>query len=211
MRMPPTLTQCHEQATVLAMQANSSTESIDERVRRRLRELRLEQGLTLQQVSERAHIDISMLSRLESGNRRLALDHISGLAAALGVSADDLLGGAPASDPRVRGEPVTRDGLTMWPLTNRAAGGLRTFKIRITSRRRRPPPPSELRIHDGHDWMYVLDGRMRLILGQQDLIVEPGEAVEFSTNTPHWFGAIDGPVELIAVFGAHGERVHLHG
>lgn len=193
------------------MQANPSTESIDDRVRRRLRELRLEQGLTLQQVSERANIDISMLSRLESGKRRLALDHISGLAAALGVSADDLLGGAPASDPRVRGEPITRDGLTMWPLTNRAAGGLRTFKIRITSRRRRPPAPSELRVHEGHDWMYVLDGRMRLILGEQDLIVEPGEAVEFSTNTPHWFGAIDGPVELIAVFGAHGERSHLHG
>jgi len=209
--MPLTLTKCQAEAIVLAMQANPSSESIDERVRRRLRELRLEQGLTLQQVSERANIDISMLSRLESGKRRLALDHIPGLAAALRVSADDLLGSAPASDPRVRGEPITRDGLTMWPLTNRAAGGLRTFKIRITSRRRRPPPRTELRVHEGHDWMYVLDGRMRLILGEQDLIVEPGEAVEFSTNTPHWFGSIDGPVELIAVFGAHGERTHLHG
>jgi transcriptional regulator with XRE-family HTH domain len=191
------------------MQANASIESIDERVRKRLRELRREQGLTLQQVSDRANIGVSMLSRLESGKRRLALDHIPGLAVALGVSAGDLLGAAPASDPRVRGEPITRDGLTMWPLTNRATGGLRTYKIRITSRRRRPPPRSELRVHEGHDWMYVLDGRMRLLLGEQDLIVEPGEAVEFSTNTPHWFGAIDGPVELIAVFGSHGERTHL--
>ena len=193
------------------MQANSAPESIDERVRRRLRELRHEQGLTLQQVSDRASIDISMLSRLESGKRRLALDHIPGLAAALSVSTDELLGGAPAADPRVRGEPITRDGLTMWPLTNRASGGLRTFKIRITSKRRRPPPRDELRVHDGHDWMYVLDGRMRLLLGNQDLVVEPGEAVEFSTLTPHWFGVIDGPVELIAVFGASGERTHLHG
>ena len=209
MFMPPSLTKCCAQATVLAMQANPGPESIDERVRRRLRELRLEQGLTLQQVSDRANIDISMLSRLESGKRRLALDHIPGLAAALGVSTDELLGGAPASDPRVRGEPITRDGLTMWPLTNRASGGLRTFKIRIGTKRRRPPPRDSLRVHDGHDWMYVLDGRLRLILGEQDLIVEPGEAVEFSTNTPHWFGAIDGPVELIAVFGAHGERIHI--
>lgn len=192
------------------MQANPGPESIDERVRRRLRELRLEQGLTLQQVSDRASIDISMLSRLESGKRRLALDHIPGLAAALGVSTDDLLGGAPASDPRVRGEPITRDGLTMWPLTNRASGGLRTFKIRIGTKRRRPPPRESLRVHDGHDWMYVLDGRMRLLLGEQDLVVEPGEAVEFSTLTPHWFGSIDGPVDLIAVFGPHGERSHLH-
>ena len=151
-----------------------------------------------------------MLSRLESGKRRLALDHIPGLAAALGVSTDELLGGASASDPRVRGEPITRDGLTMWPLTNRASGGLRTFKIRIGMKRRRPPPRDSLRVHDGHDWMYVLDGRMRLLLGEQDLVVEPGEAVEFSTLTPHWFGSIDGPVELIAVFGPHGERAHLH-
>lgn len=181
---------------------------MDARVRRRLRELRIEQGLTLQQVSDRAHIDVSMLSRLESGKRRLALDHIPGLAAALGVSTDDLLGGASAADPRVRGEPVTRDGLTMWPLTNRAAGGLRTYKMRITPGRRRPP--ATLRVHDGHEWMYVLDGRMRLLLGEQDIVVEPGEAVEFSSSTPHWFGAVKGHVELIAVFGPHGERTHLH-
>jgi transcriptional regulator with XRE-family HTH domain len=193
----------------LAMQANSAEEPIDARVRRRLRELRSEQGLTLQQVSERAHIDISMLSRLESGKRRLALDHIPSLAAALGVSADDLLGGAPPPDPRVRSKPTTRGGLTMWPLTNRGpSGGLRAFKVRVSPQRR--TPPESLRVHDGHDWMYVLDGRMRLLLGDQDLVIEAGEAVEFSTRTPHWFGAVDGPVELIAVFGPHGERAHLH-
>ena len=159
------------------MQANmpirESEESVDARVRRRLRELRSEQGLTLQQVSERAHIDVSMLSRLESGKRRLALDHISGLAKALGVSADDLLGSTPPADPRVRSEPVKRDGLTMWPLTNRGpAGGLHAFKIRIGARRR--TPPATLRAHDGHDWMYVLNGRMRLVLGRQVLVLEPG-------------------------------------
>jgi transcriptional regulator with XRE-family HTH domain len=191
------------------MQANVAEEPIDARVRRRLRELRSEQGLTLQQVAERAHLDVSMLSRLESGKRRLALDHIPVLAAALGVSADDLLGGTPAADPRVRGESTTHNGLTMWPLTNRgAAGGLHAFRVLVDPRRR--TPPDVLRVHDGHDWMYVLEGRMRLLLGEQDLVIEPGEAVEFSTWTPHWFGATDGPVELIAIFGTHGERAHLH-
>jgi transcriptional regulator with XRE-family HTH domain len=191
------------------MQANSPEESIDVRVRRRLRELRVQQGLTLQQVSERAHIDVSMLSRLESGKRRLALDHVASLASALGVSADELLGAPVPADPRVRSEPMTKNGLTMWPLTSRGpAGGLRAFKIRISPRRTKPP--ETLRIHDGHDWMYVLEGRMRLLLGDQDLVIEPGEAVEFSTHTPHWFGAVKGAVELIGVFGPHGEQEHLH-
>ena len=150
-----------------------------------------------------------MLSRLERGKRRLALDPVAGLAAALGVTADDLLGSGTPMDPRVRSTPTTKNGLTMWPLTSRGpAGGLQAFKIRISPRRR--TPPDTLRMHEGHDWMYVLAGRMRLLLGEQDLVIEPGEAVEFSPQTPHWFGAVNGAVELIAVFGPHGEREHLH-
>src|SRR5690349_10041815 len=86
-------------------------ESVDGRARRRLRELRTAQGLTLQQVADLAHLDVSTLSRLESGKRRLALDHLPHLAAALGVTTDDLLGSAPVADPRVRGEPHSRDHL----------------------------------------------------------------------------------------------------
>lgn len=188
------------------MQAN---ESVDARVRRRLRELRVEQGLTLAQVGERANIDVSTLSRLESGKRRLALDHLPLLASALGVSADDLIGAPAPPDPRVHSEPVRGDGLTMWSLTNRGAqGGLHTYKILIDPDR--SVPPSHLPVHDGQDWLYVLSGRLRLLLGDVEHIIGPGEAAEFTTLTPHWFGAIDGPVELILIVGAHGERVHLH-
>jgi len=194
----------------LAIPANTHEDSIDARVRRRLRQLRNERGLTLHQVAERASIDVSTLSRLEAGKRRLALDHLPGLAAALGVTADDLLGTTAPDDPRVRGQARTHDGLTMWPLTRQGpAAGLHAFKFRVAAER--CTPPEVLPVHEGHDWMYVLDGRLRLLLGADDLTIEPGEAVEFSTRTPHWFGAIDGPVELIAILGAHGERVHLHG
>ncbi|MDQ3632025.1 MAG: XRE family transcriptional regulator [Actinomycetota bacterium] len=193
------------------MTASAPEEPIDARVRRRLRELRTERGLTLQQVAARASIDLSTLSRLEAGKRRLALDHIPALAAALAVSADELLGARPPQDPRVRGRPREFDGMTMWPLTHRgSAGGLHAYKILISAKRRTPPDIELLPVHEGHEWLYVLDGRLRLVLGAEDLTIEPGEAVEFTTWTPHWFGALDGPVELIALFGPHGERLHLH-
>ena len=182
---------------------------IDLRVRRRLRELRAARELTLQQVAERASIDVSTLSRLESGKRRLALDHVPALAAALGVSTDELLRSQPAQDPRVRAEPRAVSGITLWPLTRQgAAGGLHAFKVVIAPTR--AEPPDDLPVHAGQDWLYVLSGRLRLVLGEQDLTIEPGEAVEFSTWTPHWFGARDGPVEAILIVGPHGERMHLH-
>ncbi len=189
------------------MPANEE-EPVDQRVRRRLRALRAERGLTLQQVAERANIDVSTLSRLEAGKRRLALDHLQPLAAALGVTADDLLGARPAEDPRVRGEARRIGDMTLWPLTRETGGtGLRAFKAHIRATRR--TPPEDLPVHEGQDWIYVLSGRLRLILGDQDLTIEPGEAVEFTTWTPHWFGAVDGPVECILIVGPHGERLHL--
>ena len=109
-------------------------------VRQRLRELRTERGLTLEAVAARAQIDVSTLSRLESGKRRLALDHVPALAAALGVSTDELLTRARA---RTRASAAARarvHGVTMWPLTRHGpAGGLHAYKFRISADRREPP------------------------------------------------------------------------
>ncbi|BBZ59948.1 helix-turn-helix domain-containing protein [Mycolicibacterium monacense] len=192
------------------MQANEASEdSVDQRVRKRLRELRRQRGFTLEEVAARSAIDVSTLSRLESGKRRLALDHLPRLAAALAVTTDELLRSPEAEDPRVRSDSHTRHGVTYWPLTRQGSpSGLHAFKLRVSARRRKPP--EDLPVHEGQDWMYVLSGRLRLILGDRDFIVEPGEAVEFSTWTPHWFGVVDGPVEAIGIFGPHGERLHLH-
>jgi transcriptional regulator with XRE-family HTH domain len=188
-----------------AMQAN---DDVDLRVRKRLRELRGRLGLTLDDVASKAGIDVSTLSRLESGKRRLALDHLPRLASALSVTTDELLGASPTVDPRVHGPSHTKNLITFWPLTRHGgAGGLQAFKIRISARRR--TPPDELPTHEGQEWMYVLSGRLRLILGEQEFVIEPGEAVEFSTWTPHWFGTVDEAVEAIILFGPHGERVHL--
>ena len=142
-------------------------------------------------------------------NRAGPLAHMvpgGGAAIARLIGTDDLLTRS-RPDPRVRERPRTRDGITRWPLTRHGpAAGLQAYKFRIERR----DPPRELPTHEGHDWMYVLNGRLRLLLGEDELIIEPGEAVEFSTWTPHWFGAVDGPVEVIAILGPQGERVHLH-
>jgi transcriptional regulator with XRE-family HTH domain len=186
--------------------SNRVEDGVEGRVRTRLRALRRERGLTLAEVAAAAGMDASTLSRLESGARRLTLDHLPPLARALGVRADDLLAAPPAEDPRVRPRARTSDGMTFWPLNQHPeSSGHHAFKIRLASSRRRPT----LRTHEGHEWLYVLSGRLRLVLGDQDFVLSPGEAAEFSTWTPHWIGVVDEPAEIIATFGPHGERVHL--
>jgi transcriptional regulator with XRE-family HTH domain len=186
----------------------SQSDRLETRVRHRLRQLRTERELTLAEVAHAAGLDVSTLSRLESGKRRLALDHLPALAAALGVSSDELLGTPASQDPRVRARPRRFQGLTLAPLTRReTSGGLRAFKVTVSAARRTPPDP--LPVHAGNDWLYVLDGRLRLLLGDAEYIIEPGEAAEFTTWTPHWFGATDGPVQMILIVGPEGQHTHL--
>jgi transcriptional regulator with XRE-family HTH domain len=178
--------------------------STDELVRARLKALRVERGLSQEEVAERAGMAPSTLSRLESGARRLALDHLTPLAQALGVEVGELL--APATrDPRVREKPRTVEGIVFRPLSRRAPGGLVVALMDFPAERTVPNP----RTHEGHEWLYVTAGRLRLVLGDEDLILEPGEAAEFSTWTPHWMGAVDGPAQAIAIFGPQGQRVHM--
>lgn len=53
-------------------------------------------------------------------------------------------------------------------------------------------------------------GEMRLIRGEHDITMRPGEAAEFDTQLPHWFGpAGNEPVEILSVHGSHGQRMHV--
>ncbi|MEU0542687.1 XRE family transcriptional regulator [Nocardia sp. NPDC005978] len=173
----------------------------------RLRDLRRQRETTLAELSTATGISVSTLSRLESGARRPTLEQLLPLARAHGVTLDELVDAPPTGDPRVHMRPVTNHGMTMLPLTRRA-GGIQAFKIIIPGddRRREPNP----QIHEGYEWLYILNGRLRLVLGDQDLIMSPGEAAEFDTRVPHWFGpAGRESVEFLSLFGKQGERAHL--
>ncbi|MFE9958555.1 helix-turn-helix domain-containing protein [Micromonospora sp. NPDC005299] len=173
----------------------------------RLRALRRERETTLADLSAATGISVSTLSRLESGSRRPTLELLLPLARAHGVTLDELVGAPPTGDPRIHLRPVTRHGMTMLPLTRRA-GGIQAYKLVIPGAGRPAEPTPQT--HEGYEWVYVLNGRLRLVLGEHDLVLAPGEAAEFDTRVPHWFGPADGQaVEFLSLFGAQGERAHL--
>ncbi|MFD0313469.1 helix-turn-helix domain-containing protein [Streptomyces flavalbus] len=182
-----------------------STDDVLAGVGPRLRQLRKEREVTLTALSETTGISVSTLSRLESGLRRPSLELLLPIAQAHGVALDDLVGAPPVRDPRIRAAPINRYGRTHWPLT-RQPGGLQAFKVLEPQQERVP----ELRTHEGYEWLYVLSGRLRLVLGDHDIVLTAGEAAEFDTRVPHWFGSTgEGPAEFISLFGPQGERMHV--
>jgi transcriptional regulator with XRE-family HTH domain len=171
----------------------------------RLKRVRSQRGVTLHDLSERTGISKSTLSRLENGQRRPSLELLLPLAQAYRIPLDDLVGAPEVGDPRIRLKPRRVHGRTVLPLTHQP-NGVQAWKIVIPARQSTPQP----RAHDGYEWLYVLSGRMRLVLGAQDLVLGVGEAAEFDTQVPHWFGSTgEGSAEVLSIFGRPGERMHV--
>jgi transcriptional regulator with XRE-family HTH domain len=178
---------------------------IEEVVRTRLRSLRNTLGLSLDELAARTNLSASTISRIETGKRTISLDVLVPLATALQVDLDALLDVRSDDDVVIRPAPSSAGGRTTWMLS-RPTGSTLAVKMRLEPTRKAPEP----RIHPGHDWFFVMEGRVRLSLGEREIIVETGEAAEFGTMTPHAFSAIDGPAELIGIFDRDGHRAHIH-
>jgi transcriptional regulator with XRE-family HTH domain len=174
-------------------------------VRTRLRSLRTTLGYSLDELAERTNLSPSTISRIETGKRTIGLDVLVPLATALQVSLDALLDVQRDDDVVIRPVPNSAGKRTTWMLS-RPDGRTMAAKVRLEPTEGRPAQ----RVHPGHDWFVVIEGRVRLWLGDREIDVETGEAAEFATMTPHAFGAIDGPAELVMIFDREGQRAHVH-
>jgi quercetin dioxygenase-like cupin family protein len=112
--------------------------------------------------------------------------------------------GAPAvGDPRIRLKPGRVKGRTVIPLTLQP-DGMQAWKIVIQTSKVIPEP----RAHDGHEWIYVLSGHLRLVLGDRDRVLGADEVAEFDTKVPHWFGSTgEQAAEILSIFSRPGERM----
>lgn len=173
----------------------------------RLRAFRHRRGLTLEEAAAAAAVSVSTLSRLESGTRRPVLALLLPLARLYRVPLDHLVGAPSLGDPRVHPRPRVSGGRLTIPLSHRG-DGLSVFKQVIRPER---DTPLEAKVHDGWDWLYVVSGRMRVLLDGTETLIGVGGAIDFDTRVPHAFGN-PGPadLEVLCIFDAEGRRMHLH-
>ncbi|MFJ8632455.1 helix-turn-helix domain-containing protein [Streptomyces sp. NPDC093568] len=179
---------------------------LDSLVRKRIRALRVAQGWSLEELAARAKLSQATLSRIENGQRRLALDQLVTLARALDTSLDQLV--ETATDDVIANPQIdAAHGLMRWPI--KAEPGMTVVRQRMTD----PPPdkPSRMRAHAGREWFVVLSGTAILFLGNRRLRIETNQAAEFPTMLPHAIGAEGGPCEILGIFDRDARRGHQRG
>jgi transcriptional regulator with XRE-family HTH domain len=178
---------------------------LDGLVRQRIRGLRVARGWSLDELAARSYLSPSTLSRIETGHRRIALDQLAPIARALGTTLDQLVESGRDEDVVIRPHCDDARGITTWLLSREGAPtGMTVAKMRVTR-----AVPADLRVHPGRDWFTVLSGTVVLRLGDRTILVEAGEAAEFSTMVPHAFGVRGGAAEVLCILDHDGERTHL--
>lgn len=177
---------------------------VDGLVRQRIRALRLAQGLSLGELAGRAHVSSSTLSRIENGQRRLALDQLVTLARALDTSLDALV---ETQEEEVVSHPITDHGVEALRWRIRHSPDLVLLRQRVTGP---PPEPSRMRAHPGHEWLVVLSGTLTLLLGERRYRVQTNQSAEFDTMLPHAFGAEGGPVDVLLIVDPEARKGHRH-
>lgn len=165
-------------------------ESLGDRIRR-VRELR---GLTIKDLSSRIGIDIDTLERTESGEMIPALGQLARLGRALDMKMGYFISpGVGELMTVVRKDerrPVSRYGETKSMeygyfyeslAAEKSNRMMEPFIVTLV-----PTDKEDFSTHAGQEFLYVLEGKMKVQVGDRVEFLKPGEAVYYDSNQPHF-------------------------
>lgn len=176
-----------------------------EQIAMRIRDLREISALEPEEVAVRAGITPQEYIAYESGASDFSFSHLYNIAQVLGVDISDLLTG---ESPRLSGYVLTRSGQGLAFDRRRQyhyqhlAYNFRDKKAEpflVTVSRDEPGAQKTAHSHEGQEFDYVLSGRLRLMLGGEELVLMPGDSIYYNAVLPHAMYADDGDCQFIAV------------
>jgi len=158
---------------------------------KRIRRLRLHRKLTLERVAEGTGFTKSYLSLIESGKKSPPIATLSRIARSLGVDIAAFFVERSIKDRitvvrKNEREVVARDGTSF---------GYQYESVASARRQKRMEPfvvthPLVVREmgwfdHEGEELLYILEGRLKFFYGEEEFLLNAGDAVYFDSSVPH--------------------------
>jgi transcriptional regulator with XRE-family HTH domain len=167
----------------------------DVRVGERIKELRERKGLSLKEVADLTGFSTALLSQMENHLVSPSLGTIIKLARALSVKVGDFLG-------ETEGEPFTIVRKDERKMVSRFASkegvkyGYSYESLGFDKKDRHMEPfivtlePATVKaaktsVHEGEEFIFVLEGEMEVILGNHTDILYPGDSIYYDSTIPH--------------------------
>ncbi len=176
----------------------------------RIKQVREEAGLSLQELAERTGYSSALLNQIENHMVSPPLGALGRIAQALGVKIGDLWGERPGEPYSIvrRGERrqvsrfASKEGVA-YGYTYESLGfgkkdrHVEPFLITLEPPTVRDPKPS---VHEGEEFLFVLEGKMEVTLAGHTDVLEPGDSILYDASLPHRVTCHgDEPARVIAV------------
>jgi len=183
--------------------SGKGVEAIGERVKR----LREEKGLTLDELSNLTGFEVEFLKRIENNEVKPQLGTIMRLSKALDSAFGRLVSGVGnklysitrKDEQKIISRSTSKKGrqkaYTYKSLAPEVQGRHMEALI-VQLETLSEPEPS---FHDGEEFIYVLDGTVSLRIGEDAFDLEPGDSAYYLSTTPHIIMAKEGSATIIAV------------
>lgn len=173
---------------------------------KRIKQLRKEQRRTQDDIAERCGFTVSLLSKIENGKTTPPVSTLVKIANALGVNVSDLL------EERATGGPSFSTGADLsssdkWIKTNKGysfhafASEFRDKKMQpFLFRAKKGEVKQHAFSHEGEEFIYMLEGRMKYKIGPIEYTLEPGDSIYFNSLEEHLLTPITEEAQYLAVF-----------
>jgi len=179
-------------------------------VGKRIRELREDTGLTLQELAQRTGYSSALLSQFENHMVSPPLGALIKLSRALDIDVGDFFGEVSdqnfvlvRNDEReIVSRVASREGVNLGYTYEALGFGMKDHHMEPFVVTLEPVPIREkhLSVHEGEEFIYVLDGKMKIRLGDYTDTLDPGDSIYFKCTTPHHVTCAEGePAKILAV------------
>ena len=168
----------------------------------RIRELREILDITPEKAAAEVGIDVEQYLKYESATADITVGVLYGLASAFGVDPTVLLTG---DAPRMDEYTIVRKGQGI--RVERYAGySFSALAFNFKNRQMDPmivsllhTEEAELVTHPGQEFNFVLEGKIRIIIGRKEFTLEPGDCIYFNPALPHGQRAVTEQARFLTV------------
>jgi len=173
----------------------------------RIKNIREEKGLSLDELSKMTGFDVELLSNMEKNKIQPQLGTVIKLSKALDSAFGRIVSGVgdklysvTRKNERTKISRSTshkgeKQVYTYMGLAPEVKGRhMEALVVRLEEN-----PEDEMSIHDGEEFIYVLDGLVALKIGADSFLLEPGDSVYYISTTPHLIAAEKGNATILAV------------
>ncbi len=187
------------------VQASESTD-IDS-IGIRVKKLREEKGLSLDELSSLTRFDVKLLASIENNEAQPQLGTIIKLSKALDSAFSRVLSGGGSKsysitrkdEQKTLARSTSGDGKKQVYLYKSLAPEVQGRHMEALIIQLEEKLGDDKSVHEGEEFIYVLDGTVVLDIGEESFELEPGDSVYYLSSAPHLIAGKDGKATILAV------------